>query len=197
MGLPVLATFANGMGVVPDTSLNSYIQGCLNFAQLRTYTGLDTMQVAVLGQAAPGDGYQGNFYWVSTATGADDNQNTIAPYGAVQGRWLRVPAQGLILSTSRTPISDVNYTMASTDQWISYTALTATRTVTLLTTAAVGVRTISIGDESGNCAVGMPINVVTQSPDKFSASSTSFSITSPYSYVEFRSNGAGLWIVHQ
>jgi hypothetical protein len=196
--LPQLSIFANGMGVVSDTTLNSYLQGCFNFNQLRTFTGLDTMTVSVLGQSVPADGFQGLFYWSSTATGADDNEDTIAPYGAIQGRWLRVPVPGTSVLPGRTPVDDTNYSMEGVDQWISYTALTAERTVTLLTTSTVGAgRIVAVGDESGSCSLAVPVQVITSGADKFNATDSTYLITSPYSYVEFRSNGNGLWIVHQ
>lgn len=198
MPLPVLQSWQNGIGSVGADNFNTFLQACLNFAQLRTFPGLQNMIVYVLGQNAPDDGLQGPFYYNQLATGVDDNTNIIQPFGVTVGRWLRVPTTQQAEFSARTPIVDINYLALTTDEWISYTVLSATRTVTLpLCSAASAGQIIAVGDESGNCSLTTSINVVTQGTDKFNASSSSFSIISPYSYVEFRNNGTNLWIVHE
>jgi hypothetical protein len=97
----------------------------------------------------------------------------------------------------RATIADANFTATASNTWISYTSLTASRTVTLPASSSAGnSQSIFIGDESGNASLSTPIIVVTQGGDTFNGSLTSFQITSPYSYVEFRNNGSGLWVIH-
>jgi hypothetical protein len=90
--LPVNAVSANGVGVVPDSLLNAFVQGSGTASQLRGFIGLSGMSVMLQGTTAPGDGNSGLFYW-ATGNFTDDGIDTIVPYGAVgQGAWLRLSA---------------------------------------------------------------------------------------------------------
>ena len=79
-----------GIGVFTADQGNTWVQTVLNYPQLRTFTGLDSMAVLVLGAAASNDGGQGHYYYVSTGVYTDNNSTTIVPTGAVQGAWLRL-----------------------------------------------------------------------------------------------------------
>jgi Chaperone of endosialidase len=88
-GSPVNAVSSNGVGVVPDSLLNAFVQTDATAAQLRGFVGINGMAAALQGITAPGDGNAGIFYW-STGNFTDDNLNTIVPYAAAgQGAWLR------------------------------------------------------------------------------------------------------------
>lgn len=91
---PLLAVSTNGVGALSDQHLNTYVQGSSVAATLRGFTGLSGMNVWLIGIATANDGGQGMFYWSATATAPDDNQNVIAPYGLLQGRWLRQSSAG-------------------------------------------------------------------------------------------------------
>ena len=87
---PLLTVSSNGIGVVPDALLNTFVQGSAVVATLRAFVGLTNMQVWLIGTATANDGGQGMFYWNSASITTDDNgATTIQPNGIVRGRWLR------------------------------------------------------------------------------------------------------------
>jgi len=87
---PALTVSSNGIGVVPDALLNTFVQGTVFVADLRQFPGIGSMNVWLCGTAAANDGGQGMFVWDGSATTADDDGlTTIAPYGLLAGRWLR------------------------------------------------------------------------------------------------------------
>jgi hypothetical protein len=116
---PALFVSANGVGVLSDSNLNSLMQTGALAANLRAFTGLQGMTVWLIGISSPSDGGQGMFMYSSAATAADDNENVIAPSGALQGRWLRQSGSGLMVlfgtiaalraSTAAPPPSAVVY----------------------------------------------------------------------------------------
>lgn len=77
-----------GVGVVGADQYNTYVQVCLNYAQMRTFTGLSNMAVLALGGSTPADGGQGIYYWNATSTAPDNNSTVIVPSGSTQGAWL-------------------------------------------------------------------------------------------------------------
>ena len=79
-----------GVGVVGQDAYNTYVQACLNYAQMRTFYGLSNMVICALGTTTPNDGGQGHFYWNATSTAADNNTTVIVPMGSVAGAWLRL-----------------------------------------------------------------------------------------------------------
>jgi hypothetical protein len=110
MSNPALTVYTLGGAVVTSDNLNTFGQTCNTFSDLRSFPANQGMQVYTLGGDSLADGKQGNFYWNQTATGADDDLNTITPYGysSVAGRWLRsiayassgaYPAAGIAVST--------------------------------------------------------------------------------------------------
>jgi hypothetical protein len=91
MTAPSPTIFTDNIGSVDADSLNTFVQACLNFAQMRTFSGLSNMAVCVLGAVAPRDGGQGCFYWNPTIGALeDDNSTIIVPSGNMYGGWVRL-----------------------------------------------------------------------------------------------------------
>lgn len=104
-GPPYLAVSSNGVGVVPDSQLNTFVTGGAVVADLQNFVALSNMTAIIVGYTVPGDGGAGIFYYNPTATTADDGGATcIAPNGIVFGRWLRIGAvnaqPGVFVNTS-------------------------------------------------------------------------------------------------
>jgi hypothetical protein len=87
--LPFNSVSTNGVGVVPDAQLNSYVQTCQTAAQLRGFVGITGMAVDLQGITSPGDGFGGLFYWENGNAFTDNNSTVIVPPGAAgEGAWL-------------------------------------------------------------------------------------------------------------
>jgi len=110
MSNPALTVFTLGGAAVSADMLNTFGQTCNTFSDLRSFPANQGMQVYTLGGDSVADGKQGTFYWNQSATGTDDDINTITPYGYtnVAGRWLRsvpyatgvtYPGAGIVVST--------------------------------------------------------------------------------------------------
>ncbi len=103
---PQLTVSSNGVGVVPDALLNTFVIGACTITQLRSFTGIGAMTVIAVGSSTPGDGGGGTYYWSGSATGADNGTTVIAPNGVSVGRWLIFappytgPVTGLITQAS-------------------------------------------------------------------------------------------------
>ena len=91
--IPSNVVSRNGVNVIGDDELNSYVQGCTTAAQLRTFSGLSNMEVLLLGISAVNDGGGGLFYWQNGTGFADDNYDVIVPQGTTSGAWLRTNIQ--------------------------------------------------------------------------------------------------------
>lgn len=121
MTAPALTVAVQGQGAASADQLNTYLQGCVNVAQLRTFPGAQGMTIYLQGYASPSDGGQGNFYWNTTSTAADDNGvTTVAPSSVPTGRWLRlvIAYQQLPPPTLTTP-GVVFATTAVTGQFLT------------------------------------------------------------------------------
>jgi hypothetical protein len=94
---PALTVSVNGVGAVSDAQLNSFMQSGALAANLRQFTGLNSMTAYLVGLTSQGDGGQGVFVFNSASTAADDGENVIAPSGSLQGRWLRQSGAGLMI----------------------------------------------------------------------------------------------------
>jgi len=81
-----------GVGVVGADQYNTYTQVCLNYAQMRTFSGLSNMAVVALGSSSPNDGGQAVYYWNSTSTAADNGGTIIVPTGNLVGAWIQIIA---------------------------------------------------------------------------------------------------------
>lgn len=91
-----LAAVALSLLTVPslaayNPSAVSSVPAKANLQALRTYYGLQTPALNLLGNVGLGDGGQGTFTWVSTSTATDDGISIINPTGnggGGTGRWL-------------------------------------------------------------------------------------------------------------
>ena len=90
MSVPSPSVQVQGIGAVSADQLNSYVQVCTTYQQMRGIVGVGNMVIMALGTFAPNDGGQGSFYWNSTSVASDDNSTVIIPAGATQGAWLRL-----------------------------------------------------------------------------------------------------------
>lgn len=88
---PVNGVASNGVGVVADSQLNTFVQTDSTAAQLRSFVGLSGMCVVLQGFVTSGDGGAGTFYWNSGSGFVDDGGiTTIVPPAASTGAWLRL-----------------------------------------------------------------------------------------------------------
>jgi hypothetical protein len=114
MGVPSPAVYVQGQGSVSADQLNTFVQGGMLYADLRSFVGLSGMQASLIGGSSPADGDQGQFYWnASLSNPVDNGYSIIVPGGSAQGAWVRMPTSGLITSgiaptvgvTTATPIT--------------------------------------------------------------------------------------------
>lgn len=87
----------------------------------------------------------------------------------------------------RTAVSNVNYTVSTSDHIIAYTSLSAARTVTLPDASLVSGVTFVIKDESGSAGT-YAINIVTASGVIDGLSSKTLNVA--YGSLRFYSNGS-------
>jgi hypothetical protein len=94
--VPTNVVASNGVGVISDAQLDTYVQGGALLANLRAFNNALTQMTAyMVGYTSPGDGGQGSFYWNSSSTATDDGGvTTIQPNGVTIGRWLRLVESG-------------------------------------------------------------------------------------------------------
>jgi hypothetical protein len=125
MAAPNLTVQIQGQGAVGADQFNTFEQTCDNFSQLKAFVGIAGVQVYARGASAPGDGYQGEFYWNSNSTSVDDNGiTTLTPSGfssTTPGRWLRLPS-----TVSLTPVYTVAQLIATWPPSASIAGLRAT-----------------------------------------------------------------------
>lgn len=100
MTLPALLVYLDGPIAVTADNLNTFVQSCDDANDMRGLTGITGMSLLARGLDSAGDGGGGNFYWNATATGPDDNLNTIMPYGSTQGAWLRQTSEAQTVNAS-------------------------------------------------------------------------------------------------
>jgi len=159
MGNPTLTVYTLGGGAVSADNLNTFGQTCNTFSDLRSFPANQGMQVYALGGDSIADGKQGTFYWNQSATGTDDDLNTLTPYGYtnVAGRWLRSTPY----STSSFPAAGIAVSTGSS--WgTSLTApagtIVGTTDVQTLTNKTLTSPTISGGTISGGTISGTTVN---------------------------------------
>jgi hypothetical protein len=90
MSVPALNAAIQGQGTISADNLNTYVETAQMSSQLRGFTGLPGMVVALQGVSLPNDGLGGFFYWNPSGTEPDDNMNYIVPTGSVEGEWERL-----------------------------------------------------------------------------------------------------------
>ncbi len=122
---------------------------------------------------------------------------------ATPGGW---PAAKLseVQATNRHAVADANYTLTAPvwgTPWVSmvsYTALTAARTVTLPAAASypAGTRLLII-DEAGLCTPALTISVQPAGTDTINGntSSTPVVLNQRFAYVAVESNGVNAWVI--
>ncbi len=94
MTAPSPQQYVQGQGTVSADNLNTFQQTCTNNAQARDLIGTLGMLIYIEGTVSIADGGQGQFYWNPTSLGPDDNQDTIVPFGAAVGAWVRLIPSG-------------------------------------------------------------------------------------------------------
>lgn len=125
MTAPALNVYVNGGPSVSGDGFNTFCQTCDSVANLRGFVGVQGVQVYMRGTLVPNDGGEGNFYWNSTGSAADDNGvTTIIPSGSVagSGEWTRITSpQTSVISASATGINAIVLTsLKSAAALVSY-----------------------------------------------------------------------------
>lgn len=92
-------------------------------------------------------------------------------------------SKGQPVAQTRAGVNDANYTVGTNEYIVGFTALSATRTITLPGTTAIG-RRLVIKDESGSCTTLRKL-VINGSID----GAQSLEITQAYGWVELYFNG--------
>ena len=116
---PNLTVSSNGIGVVADSLLNTFVQGAAVVANVRAFVGLSNMTIVTVGQTTPGDGGGRTYYWAPTATAADDGLNVIQPNGVSVGRWLSTGTSGTVPANQVLMVQPQGG--SSTSTWVVYT----------------------------------------------------------------------------
>jgi hypothetical protein len=94
--LSLLAAPASGASLIANAVIGYQAFSNLRVAGVPVLVSGQALLVALEGGDTIGDSKAGFFYWSPSATGADDDNNTIAPTGAgATGRYLRLPTAGL------------------------------------------------------------------------------------------------------
>lgn len=105
MVAPALNACIQGSGQVSADNLNTYVQSCDTFANLRAFVGLPGIQVECRGGISIADGLQGTFYWSASNPGPDNGATVIVPTGSLIGAWVKLPfalsASGIALGQAR------------------------------------------------------------------------------------------------
>ena len=155
--IPTNSVASNGVGVVSDEQLNSYLQVGGVVADLRAFgNALTGMSCFLQGYTTVGDGGAGLFVWDPSAIATDDNGvTTIQPYGVVTGRWLRDDPLGTSAQEWNAGTVDVlgaNLVITTNDG-----------TATLSATGTIGVGTVVAGTglSGGGSATSVTINLGT------------------------------------
>ncbi len=138
---------------------------------------------------------------VSAFTGAQGeavmdttNNRLVASDGTTPGGH---PAARLdeVITNTRAAVSDTAYTILATDRMVAYTALSASRAVTLPASSAfpTGTRLIVI-DESGNCSVTKTLTLSAAGTDTIDGAASAV-VNQSYGFIGLESDGAGHWTV--
>jgi len=132
-----------------------------------------------------------------TINGAVTSAVIVSAFGYLElesdgvSRWTIIDRSGTF--PQRTAVNNVNYTASPSDAYIGYTALTATRTITLPAASACAPgQYLAISDESGSCSSTNKINVACAGADTFFGVASG-SIDTPYGSYTFISNGVNKW----
>ena len=139
------------------------------------------------GDGSGADGIDGN-----TILGVDYSDTIIGKIGIQTTSPTANFHIGTSLAINRSAISDQNYTATETDNLIAYTALTATRTVTLPDNICTEGRLLTIKDESGNAGTYN----ITLDPEGSTTidGAANFVIDANYNSVDLYCNGSHWFI---
>lgn len=141
-----------GLGAISADNCNTFLQVIANFAQLRTFTGLNDMAVYVLGGASEGDGLQGNFWFNTTSTATDNGSSVIVPNGAIQGAWLRLPVTVASITSVRYTGNVSSDTAQASDSLIVWNSNVAVPKTEFLPAPTTQGQKFTIKDAVGNSA---------------------------------------------
>lgn len=99
----------------------------------------------------------------------------------------------------RSPVVDANYVMLAADYLVTYTSISAARTVTLLSASTLNVgRKLWVVDESGSASAANTISLVPNGTDTIDGSNTTqVIINQPYGGVIMETNGSTGWFVRK
>lgn len=160
---PLPTVFVTGQGSVNGDMLNTFVQVCQNFAQMRTFSALNDMSVYVLGGASEGDGLQGQFWWNGYLINPVDNNTTvIVPYGNIQGAWLRLPVSLPTNSPVRPIATGTSDTLLASDNTVAWYSTTAAPKTETLPAPTVNGQTFTVKDAAQTSAF-YPITLTTPS----------------------------------
>ncbi len=161
--------------------------------------GTNTAQIATTSFVAASFvtyGYAGSTY--ATANNATLTGTPTAPTPAAGDNSTKVATTGyadraVAAVTTRTQVSDANYTVLATDRIVVITALTAARTLTLPAASAYPQgATLTVVDESGACSGTRAITVAAAGSDTINGAASTV-LAGPYAYVALESNGSNKW----
>jgi hypothetical protein len=123
------------------------------------------------------------------------NNRLVLNDGSTAGGWAAAKLTETITNT-RTAVSDAAYSALATDRLIAYTALTASRVVSLPTSASYPTGTrLMIVDESGNCSATTTITITPNGTDTIEGANSSAVLAIAYGFIGLESNGAGGWVI--
>ena len=154
MSVPSLVAYLQGQGAAGADDLNTLVRGGALVSDLQSFSGLQNMTVYLIGGASPGDGLQGTFYWNASWTGTPDNINSVQPYAALLGAWVRLPlvVSGGVARYANTGGADA---MLATDSLIVWNyAFSGTKTESILSASSVANNyRVTVKDGYGDSAV--------------------------------------------
>jgi Major tropism determinant N-terminal domain len=122
------------------------------------------------------------------------NNRLVVNDGTTLGGW---PAAKLaeVITNARTTVTDVAYTVLTTDRMVAYTTLTAARAVTLPSAATYPTGTrLLIVDETGNCSVTKTLTMTPNGTDTIEGAASAV-VNQGYGFIGLESNGVGAWTI--
>ncbi len=122
------------------------------------------------------------------------NNRAVINDGSTAGGW---PAARLaeVVTNTRTAVSDAPYSALASDRNVAYTALTASRVVTLPASSAFPTGTpLTVFDESGACSATKTITLSPTGSDLIDGAASAV-VCVPYGYIALQTNAAGKWTI--
>jgi hypothetical protein len=123
------------------------------------------------------------------------NNRIVVNDGSTVGGWAAAKLVETVTNT-RTAVSDAAYGVLATDRMVAYTALNASRAVSLPASSAYPTGTrLLIVDESGDASPSIQINVTPNGTDTVDGVNAAVPIQSAYGYLGLESNQSGGWAI--